>query len=222
MRSLHELINVDDPGWSFVSAWIDSSTHKVEVLPRDSASAELALIQLQVTTRSPMGAVVYETGGILIDGGWIRILGSGHKKLNRTLPGWNKKSGAVGFILIADDAIGGFFALNGGALGEDLGKVYYFAPDNLEYEPLNWTYTDFLIFCFSGDHDTFYDGLRWFNWQSDASVLSGDDVFNFYPTLWSKENKGIEHLSRKAVPIAEQYFLNLDFRKQLIQNPNSR
>jgi len=36
-----------------------------------------ALVAVQVTTRSPMGAIIYETGGILVDHGWIRILGSG-------------------------------------------------------------------------------------------------------------------------------------------------
>jgi hypothetical protein len=37
-----------------------------------------------------MGAIIYETGGLLVDNGWIRILGSGHKKLDRNLPEWNK------------------------------------------------------------------------------------------------------------------------------------
>ena len=43
--------------------------------------------------RSPLGAVVYETGGILVDGGWLRILGSGNARLTRTLPGWNAGHG---------------------------------------------------------------------------------------------------------------------------------
>ena len=37
-----------------------------------------------------MGAVIFETGGILIDEGWLRILGSGHPRLPRSLPDWNK------------------------------------------------------------------------------------------------------------------------------------
>lgn len=49
----------------------------MEILPRDPAAAEAELVKTQVTTRSVMGAVVYETGGILIDRGWLRILGSG-------------------------------------------------------------------------------------------------------------------------------------------------
>ena len=62
--------------------WIAKARNKVEVLPRDRVKASEALYYTQVTTRSPMGAIVYETGGILIDNGWIRILGSGNKKLD--------------------------------------------------------------------------------------------------------------------------------------------
>ena len=90
MRSLDELINKEDPGWPLVKQWIDLAKNKVEILPKDSTNAEEALYKTQVTTRAPMGAIVYETGGLLVDNGWIRILGSGSVKLNRTLPDWNK------------------------------------------------------------------------------------------------------------------------------------
>lgn len=221
ISSLSDLVGTADPGWTFVKQWIASAINKVEVLQVDTAKANDALYKIQVTTRSPMGAVVYMTGGLLIDNGWIRILGSGNPKLNRTLPDWNKGKSfkefgqAIPFLLIADDAIGGFFILNGGGLGKDLGKVYYFSPDNLEYEPLDLTYTDFLKFCFNNNLDDFYKGYRWTNWKEEVSKLSGDETFNFFPTLWTKEGKDINKVSRKAIPVEEQYNLNLDFRKQL-------
>lgn len=221
MRSLKELINKSDPGWTFVKQWIDSAKNKVEVLPVDTAKANDALFKTQVTTRSLMGAVVYMTGGLLIDNGWIRILGSGSSKLNRTLPDWNKGKSfkefgqAAPFLLIADDAMGGFFLLNGGGLGKDLGKVYYFSPDNLEYEPLDLTYTDFLKFCFNNNLDEFYKGYRWTNWKEDIIKLSGDKTYNFFPTLWTKEGKDINKVSRKVVLVEEQFNLNLHFRKQI-------
>ena len=220
MRSLDELINRSDPGWAFVKEWIDSAKNKVEVLPVDSNRSKEALYRIQVTTRSPMGAIVYETGGLLIDDGWIRILGGGSAKLCRTLPDWNKGKTFKEFgepatyWLIADDAIGGFFLLNGGGLGKDFGKVYYFAPDNLEYEPLDLTYTEFLLFCFHHDLEKFYEGYRWTNWRTEVSKLHGDKVYNFYPFLWTKEGKDINKNSRKEVPIEEQYSLNLEMRKQ--------
>jgi hypothetical protein len=221
MRSIDQLINKEDPAWHFVKQWIDSAKNKVEILPVNSANARDALYRLQVTTRSPMGAIVYMTGGILVDDGWIRILGSGSSRLNRSLPDWNKGKGIIEFgqgasyLLIADDAVGGFFILNGGELGNDLGKVYYFAPDNLEFEPLNLTYSDFLTFCFNSNIDEFYNGYRWKNWRQEVSTLEGEKVYNFFPPLWTREGKNIEKSSKKAVPVEEQFWLNLDLIKQL-------
>ena len=221
MRPVDQLINKDDPGWVLVKKWIDSATNKVEILPVDINKAKEALFETQVTTRSPMGAIVFMTGGILVDDGWIRILGSGSAKLNRTLPGWNLGKSfenfgeKPGFLLVADDAVGGFFLLNGGALGTDLGKLYYFAPDNLEYTQLDVTYTQFLFFCFNNDLDKFYKGMRWKNWRAEVSKLSGDQVYNFVPFLWTKEGKNIDKDSRTVIPIEEQYQANIDFRRQL-------
>ena len=221
MRSVDELINKTDPGWTIVKQLIDSAKNKVEILPVDTIKSKQALYNVQVTTRSPMGAIVYMTGGLLVDNGWIRILGSGNKKLSRSLPEWNKGKSfkeyghAMPFLLIADDAIGGFFILNGGGLGKDIGKVYYFSPDNLEYEQLNLSYSEFLNFCFNGNLNDFYKGYRWANWKEEVCNLSGDKSYNFYPTLWSKEGKDINKNSRKQIPVEEQYNLNIGFRKQL-------
>lgn len=220
-KTLEQLVNKEEPGWILVQQWIDSAKNKVEILSCDTAKAKEALLQTQVTTRSPMGAIIYSTGGLLVDGGWIRILGSGHPKLNRTIPEWNKGKSfrtygeRPAFLLVADDAVGGFFAINGGQFGEDEGKIYYLAPDNLEWEQLNKTYTEFLIFCFNDDLSKFYTGLRWTGWENEVSKLDGNMVYNFYPFLWTKEGKDINKNSRRAVPIEEQYNLNMDFRKQL-------
>jgi hypothetical protein len=221
MRLIDELITNTDPGWALVEEWINAAKNKVVLLSADPIKAKDALYKTQVTTRSPMGAIIYMTGGILIDDGWIRILGSGNPKLDRTLPDWNKGKSfetfgeASSFWLIADDAIGGFFLLNNGELGTDLGNVYYFSPDNLEYEPLNLSYSEFLLFCFNYDLDLFYEGNRWTNWRDEVSKLDGNTVFNFYPFLWTKEGKDINKNSRKAIPVEEQYRFNLDMRKQL-------
>lgn len=221
MRPVEELINKADPGWTVVDQWIKDAKNKVEILAVDTVKAKDALYKTQVTTRSPMGAVIYMTGGLLVDDGWIRILGSGSARLNRTLPDWNKGKSfkefgeAASYLLIADDAVGGFFLLNGGALGKDVGKVYYFAPDNLEFEPMEMSYSQFLLFCFNNDLDKFYKGNRWTNWREEVKLLDGNMVFNFVPFLWTKEGKDINKNKRKAVPVEEQFSLNLDFRKQL-------
>lgn len=221
MRPLAELINKTDPGWPLVQQWIDSATNKVEVLKADSTNAAEALWQTQVTTRSPMGAIIYSTGGILIDGGWIRILGSGNPVLKRSLPAWNKGKTFAdygqrpGLLLVADDAIGGFFAINGGALGKDAGKMYYLSPDNLQWEALDLSYSDFLDFCFRGSLDKFYTNLRWKTWQKDLAGITGDQVFMCFPYLWTTQGKDIEKVSKDPVPVEEQYTFSMQSRKNL-------
>ena len=153
MRTLAELLDHRDPAIPLIQKWAAEAVRAVEILAPSEAREE-ALLQTQVTTHSTMGAVVYETGGIFIDHGWLRVLGSGHERLKRTLPSWNKDR-ANGLYLVADDAVGGFFAMNGGALGEDLKNVYYFAPDSLDWEPLNLGYSDFLHWTCAGKLDVF-------------------------------------------------------------------
>lgn len=115
MRPLEELINKEDSGYRLIENWLREAKNEVEILEKDQTKADTALYRTQVTTRSPMGAIIYETGGILVDNAWIRILGSGSDKMQRGLPDWNKGKSfeeygqAPPFLLVADDAIGGFF-----------------------------------------------------------------------------------------------------------------
>ena len=61
------------------------------------------MFNVQVTTHSTLGALAYDTGGLFIDNGWLRLLGSGHPRRRRTLPGWNAPR-AQGYYLVGDDA----------------------------------------------------------------------------------------------------------------------
>lgn len=221
MRPLEQLIDENDPGWPLIEAEIREAKNEVEVLPADTERARKALHAVQVTTRSYMGAIVYATGGILVDHGWLRILGSGSERMGRSLADWNLGKGMSEFgkpspfLVIADDAVGGFFLLNGGGLGPDPGMVYYLAPDTLEFESMKLKYSKFIHFCFHQDLDAFYGPLRFDGWQEEVAKLQPDQCLNFYPYLWSQEGADPNQCSRKAVPIEEQYWLNMDFRKQL-------
>ncbi|RPD50209.1 DUF2625 domain-containing protein [Hymenobacter sediminis] len=214
-RTLAELVNHQDSGWPLVQSWIKEARNPVQILPKDQTQADSVLQAVQVTTRSPMGAIIYETGGLLVDHGWLRILGSGSVLLNRNLAAWNHGR-QDGFLLVADDVLGGFFAINGGAFGtETLGKVYYFAPDTLRWENTDMTYSEFLIFSFSGDLKKFYEGLRWATWEQDVKLLDGTQGFSCYPYLFTKEGKDMRKLSRRPVPLAELWTLNNQFRQEL-------
>jgi hypothetical protein len=212
MRPLSELINTKDPYWPTIRDSINKRTNAVEVLPKEGERADSALYQAQVTTRSPLGAVIYETGGILIDSGWIRILGSGCARLDRSVMEWNKgKTDSENerdrpYLLIADDAVGGFYAINYGGISHEpssVRKVFYFPADKVRWEPMNMNYAEFLNFCIKGDIRTFYKALQWKGWQREVAKLDGNQVIQCEPFLFSKEGRDPNKDKRKAVPIEE-------------------
>jgi len=218
--SLDALINKTDPAWPLVKKWIDAAKNKVEVLPVDSAKAKQALYNAQVSTYATLGSVIYNTGGIMVDNGWIRILGSGSERLNRDIASWNKEKtikefgDKIPYLLIADDAIGGFFAINYGGLGPDIKNVYYLEPNTLTWQPLGAGYGEFLIFCFDSDLNKFYKGLRWSTWNQFIGNLEGTKTYSFRPYLWEKDTD-IEKCSRKLVGIEEMYRFNILKSKEL-------
>lgn len=220
MKPIEELIDKAEPGWDLVKYMIDHAKNKVEILPVDSLKAKEAVYKLQANTHSSMGAVTYMTGGILVDDGWIRILGSGSEKLGRTLPDWNigktfKKFGEKpGYLLIADDAFGGFFMLNGGALGKDVGKVYYFSPFYYDFDPMNVSYTQFLNFCFNGNLDVFYQNKRWKGWREDITKLNNNQVFSFESDLSTEDSGNFNKLTKKIISVEEQYQGNMEVKKE--------
>ena len=222
-RSIEELVATEEPAWPQVQQWIQAASNSVEVLPPDGSQREEALLKTQVSLSSSMGAIVYHTGGILIDHGWLRLLGSGHPKLPRSMPDWNRGRStndagrSLGFWLIADDVVGGFFALDGGAFGGATGEVSYFAPDTLRWEQLNdLGYSDFVAWSMSPKLGQFYESLRWPGWHSEVGALSADQAFSFYPPLWTKEGRDLARSSRKPCPVNEVFSLNVvEFPRQL-------
>lgn len=213
LKTLHELTSREDPGWPIVQSWLAGAKNPVEVLPPpDEETRTKVLINSQVTTRSPMGAIIYESGGILVDHGWIRILGSGHPRLPRSASDWNWKRSfhASGerppFFLCADDVVGGFFAIDGGGLDVEPGKVCYFAPDLLRWENTGFGYSESLTWCFMGDLARYYETQRWTGWRDEVKELPGDRAYSFYPFL-SCAGPPIEARRKKSVPVREIYDL---------------
>lgn len=212
MRTLEELVDLDDPAMPLVRQWFAEASLPFEVLSASRNSGDV-LTRLQVTTRSPLGAIIYETGGVLIDHGWLRVLGSGHPKLPRNIVEWNINRSS-GHLLVADDAVGGFFSINGGALGSDQGSMYYWAPDTLDWEALDLGYSDFLRWALSDRLTIFYEGLRWAGWERDTQQMAGDQCFNFYPPLWTEQGSVVSSF-RKAISVAEQFSFNIDCVRQV-------
>lgn len=207
MKQVDELIDPQQTGWVQVQKLLSSSKNKIEILPKDSLRADSALYLTQLSTKSALGGIIYNCGGILIDNGWVRILGSGSKQLNRSLPQWNKgKSFAnygdsSSFLLIADDVVGGFFAINTGGLAEkDIDRVYYYGPNSLKWQPTSLSYSEFIIFCISDGLKKFYRDFRWTGWEDEIGKLDGNQVISCFPLLWTKEGLELK-CNRKIVSV---------------------
>lgn len=80
VRSVEELMQVADPAWPLILAAIEDSD-SATVLPASAPQAEATLFALQVSVQSALGALALNAGGVLIDKGWIRILGAGAEGL---------------------------------------------------------------------------------------------------------------------------------------------
>jgi hypothetical protein len=218
MRALEELIDTKDPAWPEVQKWVAASKGRGVILSGDRAKGERTLYALQVTTHSTLGAIAFETGGVLVDHGWLRILGSGSAKLPESLASWNGLAGdSIGsspYLVVAYDVVGGLFALDGGRLVGKPGKVAYFAPDSLAWEGTELGYSDWLQWALAGDLAKFYETMRWKGWEKEVAALSGDQGVSIWPPPWTREGQTASP-SRKAVPIRQLVDLEMETRRQL-------
>jgi Protein of unknown function DUF2625 len=134
-----------------------------------------------------MGALALETGGLLIGGGWLRILGGGGPNVRGDLASWNGL-GAVPllpphdrFMIVAHDVLGGFFALDGGWLGDGRGGIFYFAPDALSWEELGLGYSAFVQAMLGDALTHFYADSRWVGWEQEVAPVAPDKGLSFAP-----------------------------------------
>jgi hypothetical protein len=212
MKPLDELVDLKEPALILINEWLCVAQNDCVLLPPSTGRGEV-LVNTQLTTRSPLGAIAYETGGVLIDHGWRRFPGSGHPSLRRALPDWNRdKAGRCYFI--ANDAVGGFYAINGGAFGSDLHNIYYWPPDSLECESLDLGFSEFLHWALTGDLGKFYSDVRGANWIENVSAITGDQCFDFYPPLWTKEGSAQKNY-RGTLAIEEAFTAKVSILSQL-------
>ncbi|MFD8631635.1 DUF2625 family protein [Streptomyces sp. NPDC059533] len=219
MRALHELIEVEDPAWPVLLGEVAGAVVPVEVLGGDVERGRAVLGQLQVSARSYLGGLVLNCGGLLVDGGWLRVFGSPDDAESAGLPGlaevngmpaefdpaWRPDAGLV----VAQDVLGGVFALNGADPAGDgrpggPGEVVYFAPEALRWEALGAGYSAWLSWVLGGDLKGFYEGVRWPGWREEVAGLRRTEGFAFYPPLWTAEaRQDLRGADRRSVPMGE-------------------
>ena len=218
MRTLADLTRTDDPAWPMIEAWVAASPRDVRVLPVAAEAKGDCLLRLQVTTRSPLGALAWETGGMLVDHGWLRILGGGSEHLPDIASASRVDGAPPPFLVVAHDVLGGVFAVNGGGLATPPGTVAYFPPDTLTWESTGLGHGDFVHWALTGDTDAFFAPLRWPGWQSEVSAARPDQAIAVYPFLFLATAQGssdIASASRRVVPWAELADLHQQLSRQL-------
>jgi hypothetical protein len=113
-------------------------------------------------------------------------------------------------LVIADDVLGGLFALNGGRFGPNgQGQVFWLPADDLVWVPLNVGYADFVSWCLTGDLNRLYEPFSPLLADEAQPRPTFDTVYSFYPFLWTKEAKTQQpHIRR--IDAGESLRLRLD------------
>ena len=96
---------------------------------------------------------------------------------------------------------------------KQIGDVWYFAPDTLDWEDLELRYSEFIAWLAQGNIDEFYSSMRWTNWRESAKNVEFDKAILIYPFLWSEE-VNIETASKSIVPFDELFATNMEYREK--------
>ncbi|WP_239096962.1 DUF2625 family protein [Asanoa ferruginea] len=198
---------VDQSAWSDVTAAVAAAPYPIRVLPADPDRATTCSAALGITTRSWLGAVVANAGGLLVDHGWVRVLGCGYDRLPDVVT-------AAGVLTVGYDVMGGQFAW----LQADPNArptVHYFGPDDLGWLDLEQGYAEWLNAILGGSLTRFYETLRWPGWEAETEGLNLDEGFSVWPPPFTKEGKDVSAASRRPIPMAELVSFYEDAARQL-------
>lgn len=139
-----------ESAWAGTLRQNESAAAEVRVLPLEAVDGRSVLERLGVSERSTMGALASHTGGLLIDHGWLRDHGGGSGSLAGIAEVNDLDGGAPPFLVVAEDVLGGRFAIDGGGLGIAIGEVCYFGPDTLAWTGIGGGYSAFVGWVLSG------------------------------------------------------------------------
>lgn len=229
MRRADELVTPEDDAWPEIEARIDQSELTVEVLPGDPHEGRACLEKLGITTASPLGAVVYHTGGLLIDHGWTRLLGG---TASGGLPGLAEANGLISgedtrdrapSLLVGWDVLGGAILVNGSDAAAlrrpgKPGAVQHFHVDHLDWSGVgerNWKYGKYLAYLLSPFSRRMNEFDRWPGWEGEVEAVPLDCGLSVYPFPWSTEaREDMASTSRRPVAIAELFSRHGDFARR--------
>lgn len=203
--------------WKSIYKRLDECDKEVIYLLNKSDNANKVLDILQVKSQSFLGSIIINTSGVIIDN-WIRLLGCDCEG-NRGIVSYNLineervPTRIEKMLIVADDIIGGIFALNKGKFPSGLEKVWYFNPYTLNWESLEMDYSTFLHWISDEKMDEFYSKIRWSNWKEDAKIVRFNEAIFINKFLWTKEIQ-FEKLYNKILPVEELLYITQEYRKK--------
>jgi hypothetical protein len=213
MRGLDDLVVPEATAWSEILEATAGVPYPVEIAPATAELGGAALLSVQVTTRSWLGALAYHSGGLLIDHGWLRVYGAGDPA--RGLPDLAAvQEYSPDGLVVAHDVLGGVFSWR--QPDPDVAPhIFYFAPDTLDWLDLDGGYGDWLGAMLGGAVTRFYEGLRWPGWEAEVAACPLDRGIVTYPPLWSQEGSDIGATTRRPVPMSELTYFHFNSAEQL-------
>lgn len=208
-RSSEELSNVPNPAWPAVRDLIQQHPDSTN-LDVDPEQGREVLRHLQVTVGSPLGVLALNSGGVLADHGWFRILGGGSERMPdlasaNGLASPDEVTGPPPYLMVGYDVLGGRFAIDGGGLGVSPGEVCYFGPDSLTWDGLGGGHGDFVAAAIGGHLAPAFAALRWPGWEDEVAAVPPHQGLSVYPPPFSREGKDIAAASRRVVPVQELF-----------------
>ncbi|MDD6446985.1 MAG: DUF2625 family protein [Ruminococcus sp.] len=205
--------------WNQIKTMFENSDRDIAVLGTYDSNEEKTVELLGISPESVLANIILNTSGVVVDN-WVRIFGHTSSK-TKGITGVNAVDNSgipqriPGMLIVGSDIVGGIFAINLGKFSDNVGTVWYFAPDSLDWECLEFRYAEFIAWTAQDNMDRFYMSMRWQGWRNIAKEVSFNDGILIYPFLWSRESD-IENDKKSVVPFEEIFKINMDFKKKFM------
>lgn len=201
--------------WPDVADAIARAKPAATILPVAASAGQQVLARIGVTERSTLGALAANTGGVVVDHGWLRILGGGCGELPDIATASDVDGGGPAHLVVGFDVLGGRFAVDGGGLGVNPGEVCYWGPDTLSWSGIGCGHSAFVTWALSGGLTEFYPDLRWAGWENETKNLGLDQGISIYPPPFTAEGRDVGAAARRPVPHRELLEFYADMARQL-------
>lgn len=188
--------------WNKILEYLKNSKSEIKILKTARETPVREMEQYGIEPDSALESIVSHCGGLVFDN-FIRLYGCGELDIFVR----NAELNIDGAFVIGEDILGGLFAYL------DERTIWYFAPDTLEWEDLEITYTQFIRWLCIGEVSTFYGDDRWQGWENDIRNIALHEGVLVFPFLWTPAKER----TRKIVPMNEILRLEMEYNRQPVK-----